>query len=172
MLHGGVGWLSAHDVENFNHLWSRWIDDCEDISTEGDVSLVQELNTKALALWRRDKLAFVGVDVEVLACVDQSEVLGSLDDEEDNILDVENEWRAPVHGAVDIALRGGANDEVVVLHAHVDDSLSEVKIIVHLVEAVIDADSVFGIENSFDMSPLECSVNDMTKDNLSVSTSS
>jgi hypothetical protein len=95
-----------------------------------------------------------------------------LDDEKHDILDVKDEWGAPIHGTVDVALSGGANDEVVVFHAHVDHSFSKIKVIIHLVEAVVDADSIFRIQNSFDVSPLKSSVNDMAEHNLAVSTSS
>lgn len=77
--------------------------------------------------------------------INQCKVFGTLNDKEYNIFDVENEWRAPIHSTVDIALRGSADDQVIMLHTHVNDSLSEVKIIVHFMEAIVDADSVFRI---------------------------
>ena len=57
---------------------------------------VKEFNSKSLILWRADQLAFVVVDVEVLAGVDQREELGALDDHVDGVSHIENEWRSPV----------------------------------------------------------------------------
>ena len=170
MLHWNVSRFTTHNIEDLNHFRARGVNDGKHIRTERNVSLVQELNSKALALWRGDKFTLVRIDIEVLAGIDQSEILCSLDDKEDNIFDVKHERRTPVHGAVNIALRGCAHNQVIMLHAHVDNSFSEVEIIVHFMEAVVDADSVFRVEDSFDMGPLESSIDDMSKYNLSIST--
>jgi len=172
MLHRHVGWFSAHDIENLNHLWVRWVNDRKNIRAERDMSLIEELYSQSLALWRGNEFTLIGVHIEVLACIDECEVLGTLDDEENNIFYVKDKWGTPVHGTVDIALSGGAHDEVVVLHAHVDHSFSEIEIVIHLVKAVVDADPVFRIQNSFDVSPLKGSVNDMAEHNLAISASS
>jgi len=136
------------------------------------MSLIEELYSQSLALWRGNEFTLIGVHIEVLACIDECEVLGTLDDEENNIFYVKDKWGTPVHGTVDVALSGGAHDEVVVLHAHVDHSFSEIEIVIHLVKAVVDADPVFRIQNSFDVSPLKGSVNDMAEHNLAISASS
>jgi hypothetical protein len=60
---------------------------------------------------------------------------------------------------------------MVMFHAHVDNSFSEIKVIVHFMKAIIDADFVFGVKSCFDMSPLNLSINNVTKNNLTVSTS-
>ena len=56
------------------------------------MSLIQKLDSKALVFWGGYELALVRVDVEVLACVDESEGLGSLNDQEDNVLNVKDKW--------------------------------------------------------------------------------
>jgi hypothetical protein len=80
-----------------------------------------------------------------LTSINQCEVFGALDNKEYNIFDVENEWRAPIHSTVDITLGSSANNQVIMLHTHVYDPLSKVKIIIHFMKAVVDADSVFRI---------------------------
>ena len=102
------------------------------------MSLVQELNSKTLVLWRGNKFAFIRVYVEVLTGIDQGKVFCALDNQEYNILDVENKWRSPVHNIVDIALAGCADYQVVVLHAHVHNSFSKVKVVIHFVKAIIN----------------------------------
>jgi hypothetical protein len=165
-----ICWLPAHNVEDLYRLGVRWVDHSKDVRGQRDVALVQELYSKALVLGRGNELALVGVDIEVLACIDKSEVFGALYDQEYYILDIEDEGRGPVHDVVDKALTSGADDQMVVLHAHVDHSFSEVKIVIHLVEAIVDSDLVFLIENSLDMGPREGSVNDVSEDNLTVAT--
>ena len=39
-------------------------------------------------------------------------------------------------------------------------------------EAIVDADLVFRVKDGFNMSPRECSVNDVSEDDRSISTSS
>jgi hypothetical protein len=153
-----VSWFTAHDVEDLHSLGVCWVDHSKDVRSQGDVALIQELYTEALVLGRGDKLTLVRVDVEVLAGIDQSEILSSLHDEEDDVLDVEDEWRSPIHHIVDIALASGAHDQVVVLHAHVNHSLSEVKIIIHLVKAIVDGNLVLLVKNGLDVSPREGSI--------------
>jgi hypothetical protein len=101
------------------------------------MSSVKELNSKPLELGLRNKFSFITVDVEILASINQSKVLGSLDNEIDSILDVKNERGRPIHDVIDIALASGAYDQVVKLHAHVYHSFSKVQIFVHLVQTVI-----------------------------------
>ena len=91
-----------------------------------------------MALWRRNKLTLIGVNIEVLTGVDQCEVLGSLNNKEDDVVDIEHEWRSPVHNVVDITLGGCAHDQVVVLHAHINNSFSKVKVVIHFMKAVIN----------------------------------
>ena len=164
--------LSGDDVEDLDGLGVRRVDNSEDVRAETNVPLVEELDSEALVLWTRDQLALIGVDVEVLGGVNQSEVLGTLNNEEDNILDVEDERRSPVGHVVDVALRGGADDEVPVVHAHVDHSFSEVQIVVHLVQAVVDADSVLLVESSLDVSPAQLSIDDVAEEDMAIAASS
>ena len=56
------------------------------------MSLIQEFDSEPLVLGRGYELALVRVDVEVLACVNESEVLGPLNDQEDHILNVKDKW--------------------------------------------------------------------------------
>ena len=68
------------------------------------MSLVEELNAKTLVLWSRNKLTLVRIDVKILTGINESKITRSLDDKEYNILDIEDEWRSPVHDVVNIAL--------------------------------------------------------------------
>ena len=110
VLHWHVGWFATHDVKDLDQLWVRWVNHGENISAQGDVSLIQKLYSEALVFRRGDKLALIRIDIEILTCINQSEIFGTLDDEEDDVLDVENEWRAPVHRTIDVALGCGTHD--------------------------------------------------------------
>lgn len=154
VLHWHIRWLATHDIKDFNQLWVRWINHRKNVRTQWDVSLVQELNSQTLVFWRRHKFALVGVNVKILWGIDQGEILCSLNDKENNVFDVKNEGWTPVHGTVDIALGGCADDEMVMLHSHIDNSLSEIQVVVHFMEAVIDTNSVLWVQYRFDMSPL------------------
>ena len=114
---------------------------------------IKKLNSQALELGSRDEFSFVVIDDEVLACIYQGEVLGSLNNKVNTVLDIKDKGRGPVHHVVHIALSCRANDEVVMLHAHVNDALSEIKILVHLMQAVIDANFVVLIKDGFDVRP-------------------
>jgi hypothetical protein len=59
---------------------------------------------------------------------------------------------------------------VIVLHAHVHYSFSKVEVVVHFVKAVVDADLVLRVEDGFDVSPRESSVDDVSEDDGSIST--
>ena len=133
MVDHSVSCLSAHNVKNFDGLWVGRVDHGEDIRTEGQMSLVQELNSETLVLRCRDDLTLVGIDIEVLTRIDQGEVLSSLNDQENYILDIKHEGRGPVLGVVDVALRSCADYQVVVPHAHVNNPLSEIKIVIHFI---------------------------------------
>ena len=135
------------------------------------MTLVEELDLEALVLGLGDGLAFVGVDHEVLGSIDQDEVLGSLHDQVDCVFHIEHKRTGPVHYVVDVALGGSAHDQMVVPHAHVDHALAEVKVLIHLVQAVVHADLVVFIEHCFDMGPGELAVHDVSKDHRSVATS-
>ena len=55
------------------------------------MSFSDELNLESLVLRGRDKFSLIRVNVEVLACVDESKVFGSLDNEENGVFNVEDE---------------------------------------------------------------------------------
>lgn len=114
---------------------------------------VQELDSQSLEFRCADELAFIVVHNEVLAGVNESEVLGSLHNQVDAVLHIEHEGRGPVHHVVDVALGGGTDDEVVMAHAHVHNTLSEIKIFIHFMETVVHCDLVVFIENSFNVCP-------------------
>lgn len=132
--------------------------------------MVQELDSQTLIFGGGDQFAFVGVAVEILTCIDQGEVLGSLDDQEDDVLDVEDERGGPVHNVVDVALRGRANNKMIMLHAHVDNPLSEVEIIIHFMKAIIDANLVLLIQGGLDMGPGELSVDNRSENDMTIAT--
>jgi len=136
------------------------------------VSLVQKLDSETLTFWSRNNFAFVRVNIEVLTSVNEGEVFGSLSDEEDNVFDVENERRGPVHDVINIALGSGAYNQVIVLHTHVYDSFSEVEVIIHFVEAVINRNLVLLIEDSLDMCPRKLTINNVSENDRTVSSSS
>lgn len=56
------------------------------------MSLIQELDSEPLVLGGGYELALIRVDVEVLAGIDESEVLGPLYDQEDDVLNVKDKW--------------------------------------------------------------------------------
>jgi hypothetical protein len=95
------------------------------------VSLIQEFDSKTLVLGRGYEFTFVRVDLEILTRIDERKEARALNNEEYDILDIENERRCPVHYVVDVALRCGANNQVIVLHAHIYDTLPKVQVIVH-----------------------------------------
>lgn len=115
--------------------------------------LVKELDSQTLVLGRGDKLALIRVDIKVLTSINKCKVLCALNNQENYVLDIEDEWGGPVHHVVDIALRSGANHEMIVLHAHVNYAFPEIEIIVHFMKAIIDADFVLLIKCCFDVSP-------------------
>ena len=90
------------------------------------MSCVQELYSQTLELGCRHKLALVIINDEILAGINQNEIFRPLDDQVDAILNIENKRRGPIHDVVHIALSGGADYQMVVLHAHINYSLSEV----------------------------------------------
>lgn len=63
----------------------------------------------------------------------------------------------------------GADDEMVVLHAHVHDPFSEVEIIIHFMKAIVDTDLVLCVQSGFDVGPLDLPVDDVSEDDLSIS---
>lgn len=106
-----------------------------------------------------------------MTCIDKGEVFGSLDDKENYILDIKNEWGCPVHDVVNEALGRGANDQMVVFHTHVNYSISEIKIIIHLMKAVVDGYFVLGEKDGFDMSPFDASLNNAAENYGAISSS-
>jgi len=53
---------------------------------------------------------------------------------------------------------------MIVLHTHVDNAFSEIKILIHLMKAVIDTDFIIFIENSFNMGPRYLTIDNVTED--------
>jgi hypothetical protein len=64
------------------------------------------------------------------------------------------------------------NNQMIVFHAHIDNSFPEVQVVIHLVKAVVDADLVFLVENSFNVCPRNLSINDVAKNYSSTASSS
>ena len=113
------------------------------------MALVKEFNSESLILRGADELALIVVDIEVLAGIDQSEELGTLNDHVDGVLYIENEWRAPVLGdnVVYITLISGTNYHESVLDAHIDNSFPVVKVLVHLIEHIVHVDFVVLVQH-------------------------
>jgi hypothetical protein len=59
--------LSTYNIKDTDALWIRGVNQGKDISTEGDVSCVQELYSQTLELGGRHKLALVVINDEILA---------------------------------------------------------------------------------------------------------
>lgn len=74
------------------------------------MSLIKKFYSKTLVFWSGDNLTLIGIDVEVLASIDEGKIFGALDDEEDNVFDIEDEWRSPVHDVIYITLGSSAHD--------------------------------------------------------------
>lgn len=93
------------------------------------MSLAEELHSEPLHGGLAHQFAFITVDIEVLGSVDDGEEPGTLHNHVDVVFQVKYERRSPVLSLerVDVALRGGANDHVAVLHAHVNHTLSKIK---------------------------------------------
>lgn len=91
-------------------------------------------------------LAVVVVDHDAVGVLDEAEVLGTLQDEADRVLQVEDMRGVPVGEVKDVALVGGGHDQVVVADGHVDDPILEVQVLVYLVEDVGDDDPVLVVE--------------------------
>ena len=70
MLNLAIYWFTTQDIENFHTLWIAWVDDCQDIRAERNMSLIEEFNTKSLLFWRWDQFSFIWIDGKVLACID------------------------------------------------------------------------------------------------------
>jgi hypothetical protein len=70
MLDMRIGHFSGHDVEDFNTLWIRGVDNSHDITRQRNMSLVQEFYSQSLVFGLGDLLSLIGVDCEVLACID------------------------------------------------------------------------------------------------------
>lgn len=66
---------------------------------------------------------------------------------------------------IDVALICSTNNEETIVHGHINNSISEVKVIRYLMQAVIDVDPVLLIKSSLDMGPGKLSVNDRAKKN-------
>jgi hypothetical protein len=60
---------------------------------------------------------------------------------------------------------------VIVLHAHIDHSLSKVEVLVHLVQAIVDADFIVLIKHSLNVCPRYLSVNNVPKYDRAVAAS-
>ena len=84
---------------------------------------------------------------------------------EHRVFHIENERRGPILGlqVVNVALDCGAHDHEAVLHAHVDNSVSEVDIFGYLVEEVSDNDLVVLVEGGLDVTPGKLSIDDLAE---------
>lgn len=147
--------LARVDVESVDFLGVARINDSNNVRRDRQVALVEEFNSESLHSGLTHKFTFIAVYIEVLRSVDNSEELSALDNHVDVVLQVEYEGRGPVLSLkrVDVALGGGADDHVSVLHAHVDNALSEVKFFTQLVKTVTDVDLVVFVKNSFAAAP-------------------
>lgn len=121
--------LARVNVEGMDLLGVTRVDDSNHVGCYGQVSLAEELNSEPLHGGLAHQFAFITVDIEVLGSVDDGEEFGALHNHVDVVFQVKDERRSPVLRleGVDVALRGGANDHIAVLHAHVYDALSKVK---------------------------------------------
>ena len=164
--------LSRHNIKYLDTLWIGWINDSHNISRNRNVSLVQEFNSQALVFGWWNFFTLIIKDVEVLTSIDQSEIFGTLNDKENYILDIKSEWGSPVSFMIDVALICSTNNEETIVHGHIYNSISEVKVIRYLMQAVIDVDPVLLIKSSFDVGPGKLSVNDRAKKNWTISTGS
>ena len=66
------------DIEDSDDLRLGWINECQNIATEREVALVEELDTEARHGGLRDEAALIVVDGEVLARINDREELGAL----------------------------------------------------------------------------------------------
>jgi len=117
------------------------------------VSRIKEFNSEALELRGRNKLTLVIVDDEILASIDKCEILRSLNYQVNAVLNIEHERRCPVHHVVNIALSSSANNQMIVFHAHIDNTLPKVQVLIHLMQTIVDTDFVIFIKDSFNVSP-------------------
>jgi hypothetical protein len=59
---------------------------------------------------------------------------------------------------------------MIVFHAHVYNTFSEVKIFIHFVKTVVNTDFVILVKNSLDVCPRNLPIHDVTENNRSIST--
>lgn len=74
---------------------------------------VEQLRAQALELGVAQLAALIRVELHARRVVQDHKVALALQDHRDRILEVKDVWSVPIAGGVDVALRGGGNDQVV-----------------------------------------------------------
>lgn len=137
------------------------------------MSFVQKFDSQALVFRLADHFSFIVVNIKVLACVNHCEVLWSLYNSVNRVTDVKHKRRRPVLclNVVHIALTCCTNNHESILKRHVYNTLTEVKIFTHLMQAISNIDFVVFIKHSFNICILKLEINNIPEHNRTVSTS-
>ena len=136
------------------------------------MALVQELNTKARQGGSGDFSALVVEYVEVLACIDDGEVLAALDDHGDRVTYINSVWSLPIlrGNIVDVDASSCGHNHEAKLDAHVDNSLGIVKHFVKLVEVVNHSDLLVLVQHCLNVVPVQFAVNDVAERHCTTAT--
>jgi hypothetical protein len=81
------------DIKYNDFLGVARINQCNHVGSNGEVSLAEEFNTKALHNRFADELAFITVNIEVLRSINDGEEFSTLNNHVDIVLQVEYEGR-------------------------------------------------------------------------------
>ena len=138
------------------------------------MALVEEFNAQAGHGGRGDFATLVVVDREVLAGVDDGEVLAALDDHGDCITDVDGVGGLPVLrlDVVNIDACSSCNYHITEFDAHVDNPLWIIKHFIKLVEVVDHGDFFVLIKHRLDIVPVQFTVNDVAEGHSAAAASS
>lgn len=104
--------LSRNNIENSHYFGRHWVDQGKYIAGERNVASIQKLNAKTLVLRAGNILAIVVIDVKVLACIDEREVLDALHNSVNTVFDIKNKGRSPALrlSVIDVSLGSCAHD--------------------------------------------------------------
>jgi hypothetical protein len=81
----------------------------------------------SLDLWVGNNSPFIVIDHQSICNFDEAEEIQTLANLADSILDVEDIRSIPISDTVNIAMVACRDDQILILHGHVDDSLFEIE---------------------------------------------
>mmetsp|Transcript_91519 Transcript_91519/g.262088 ORF Transcript_91519/g.262088 Transcript_91519/m.262088 type:complete len:462 (+) Transcript_91519:224-1609(+) len=150
------------DIEDADLLGRGGVDEADRVAADAERGMVQELRLQAAELDRRQRPALVVDDLDAVA-VDESEVEGALHDQGGWLLEVLDMGSVPITLLVDIALVVRGDDQGAKSKRHVRDAVSEVQLLLGLVQDVLNRDGVVLVQQHICVLPRETSFHQARK---------